>query len=208
LFNNFVKNMAVKDSKTEQQIKDAAKKLFFTQGKFNATTQEIADSAGVNRTLVNYYFRSRDTLFSLILKDARGAMDQRMETFLEKTTNLKTKLSHVIDVYMEQALEYPYIETYVITRMHEDIEAAEEGFTQSTHPGRIKTFLQEIESEMEKGNIRKMAPQQFFINFIALMSSPVSFGTMYKKILNMSDKQYRQVIRERKDIILSLLFIK
>jgi TetR/AcrR family transcriptional regulator len=200
--------MAVKDSKTEQQIKDAAKRLFFAEGRFNATTQEIADSAGVNRTLVNYYFRSRDTLFSLILKDARAEMDKRMETFLEKATNLKTKLSHVIDVYMEQALEYPYIETYMITRMHENLEAAEEGFTKSNHPARIKSFLLEIESEMDKGNIKKMSPQQFFINFIALMSSPVSFSTMYKKILNVSDKQYKQIIQDRKNIILSMLFIK
>ncbi|RYG30665.1 MAG: TetR/AcrR family transcriptional regulator [Chitinophagaceae bacterium] len=126
--------MAVKDSKTEQQIKDAAKRLFFAEGRFNATTQEIADAAGVNRTLVNYYFRSRDILFSLVLKDARAAISQRMESFLEKATDLRSKLAHVIDVYMEQALEYPYIETYMITRMHEDIDAAEEGFTKSNHP--------------------------------------------------------------------------
>jgi TetR/AcrR family transcriptional regulator len=200
--------MAVKDSKTEQQIKDAAKRLFFAEGKFNATTQEIADAAGVNRTLVNYYFRSRDILFSLVLNDARTAMSKRMETFLEKTTNLKTKLAHVIDVYMEQALEYPYIETYMITRMHEDIATAEEGFTQSNHPSRIKAFLLEIEAEMEKGNIKKMTPQHFFINFIALLSNPICFGTMYKKMLNLSDKQYKQIIQERKDVILKVLFIK
>ncbi|MHA4844895.1 TetR/AcrR family transcriptional regulator [Flavitalea antarctica] len=200
--------MAVKDSKTEQQIKDAAKRLFFAEGKFNATTQEIADAAGVNRTLVNYYFRSRDILFSLILKDARAAMDKRMETFLAKATNLRSKLSHVIDVYMEQALEYPYIETYMITRMHENLEAAAEGFTKSNHAARIKLLMLEIESEMEKGNIKQMSPQQFFINFIALMSGPVTFSTMYKKILNVSDKQYKLLIQDRKEIILTMLFSK
>lgn len=200
--------MPVKDSKTEQQIKDAAKKLFFGEGRFNATTQEIADAAGVNRTLVNYYFRSRDTLFSLILKDARTAMNQRMETYLAKATNLKAKLAHVIDVYMEQALEYPYIETYITTRMHENIEAEEETFVRGNHPTRIKAFLQEIEAEMEKGNIKKMAPQQFFINFAALLTSPISFNFMYKKMLNLTDKQYKQIINERKEIILNLLFVR
>jgi TetR/AcrR family transcriptional regulator len=200
--------MAVKDSKTEQQIKDAARKLFFAEGKFNATTQEIADAAGVNRTLVNYYFRSRDILFSLVLKDARAEMNRRMETYLEKATSLKAKLAHVIDVYMEQAVEYPYIDSYMITRMNEDTEVAEEGFTKGNHSSRIKLFLKEIEGEMDKGNIRKMSPNQFFINFGALLSHPLYFNTMYKKMLGLSDKQYRQIIQERKAIILDMLFIK
>ncbi|HYD90018.1 MAG TPA: helix-turn-helix domain-containing protein, partial [Flavobacterium sp.] len=48
---------------TERLIKETAKRVFFGEGRFNATTQEIADAAGVNRTLINYYFRSRDKLF-------------------------------------------------------------------------------------------------------------------------------------------------
>ena len=52
-----------KDEATEELIKNTAKRLFFGEGKFNATTQEIADAAGVNRTLLNYYFRSRDRFF-------------------------------------------------------------------------------------------------------------------------------------------------
>ena len=40
-----------KDEATEELIKNTAKRLFFGEGKFNATTQEIADAAGVNRTL-------------------------------------------------------------------------------------------------------------------------------------------------------------
>jgi TetR/AcrR family transcriptional regulator len=60
-----------KDAATEELIKETAKKIFFKEGKFNATTQEIADAAGVNRTLINYYFRSRNTLFDLVFKEAR-----------------------------------------------------------------------------------------------------------------------------------------
>ena len=61
-----------KDDATEELIKNTAKRLFFGEGKFNATTQEIADAAGVNRTLINYYFRSRDKLFDLVFSDAQA----------------------------------------------------------------------------------------------------------------------------------------
>ena len=39
---------------TQELIKETAKRLFFGEGRFDATTQEIADAAGVNRTLINF----------------------------------------------------------------------------------------------------------------------------------------------------------
>ena len=51
---------------TEELIKETAKRMFFGEGRFHATTQEIADEAKVNRTMINYYFRSRNNLISII----------------------------------------------------------------------------------------------------------------------------------------------
>ncbi len=55
-----------KKDQTQELIKETTKKLFFVQGRFDVTTQEIADEAGVNRTLINYYFRSRDNLVQIV----------------------------------------------------------------------------------------------------------------------------------------------
>ena len=51
---------------TEELIKQKAKELYVSKGVFDASTQEIADFAGVNRTLVNYYFRSKKNLFQVV----------------------------------------------------------------------------------------------------------------------------------------------
>ncbi|MET0298847.1 MAG: TetR/AcrR family transcriptional regulator [Flavitalea sp.] len=199
--------MAVKDSKTEQQIKDAAKRLFFVEGRFKATTQEIADAAGVNRTLVNYYFRSRDTLFAMILADARATMEHRMDSFAEKAKNLREKLAHVIDIYTEQALEYPFLDTYLITQNNAEFAEGKKRL-EPRQNSKIKELIAEIELEMEKGNIRKMSPYHFFMNFTSMMSNPVSFHPMYKELLHLNDKKYKQLMLERKEIILGLLFEK
>ena len=81
---NFVKHISQtimstfkKEDATYELIINTAKRLFFKEGKFNATTKEIANAAGVNRNLINYYFRSRDTLFELILKEAKAEDDKR-----------------------------------------------------------------------------------------------------------------------------------
>lgn len=65
----FVKQSVKMDHQTENQIKEKAKILFFSKGMLNASTQEIADYVGVNRTLVNYYFRSKKNLFHVLYNE-------------------------------------------------------------------------------------------------------------------------------------------
>ncbi len=144
--------MAVKDSQTEQQIKDAARKLFFTEGRFNATTQEIADAAGVNRTLVNYYFRSRDLLFDQILREASDTMDQRLEMAMSNETSFRKKIEHFIDIFTEQAFTYPYLDTYMVTRINEDVEKQNEIISDLKKTERVKNFLKDVEVEIKKGH--------------------------------------------------------
>ena len=197
--------MAVKDSITEQQIKDAAKKLFFGEGRFKATTQEIADAAGVNRTLVNYYFRSRDQLFDQVLKDARDSMDSRMNTTFLNAKSFREKLGMFIDVFMEQSITYPYLDLYMLARINDDVERQNEIISDLKKTEKLKHFLKDIEDEMAKGTIEKMAPIQFFLNLISLMTYPMVMQPLFKKIFNYTDKQYRQLISDRKEIILNLL---
>ena len=198
--------MAVKDSQTEQQIKDAARKLFFTEGRFKATTQEIADAAGVNRTLVNYYFRSRDLLFDQILQEARAAMDMRLDMAMSAETSFKKKIEHFIDIFMEQSFTYPYLDIYMVTRINEDVEKQNEIIADLKKTERLKNFLRDIEAEIKKGTIEKMEPAQFLISLISLLSHPVVIQPLFKKLFQYSDRQYKQLLLARKELILKMLF--
>src|SRR3954468_21018046 len=102
--------MAVKDKGTEQLIKDTAKRIFFSEGKLHATTQDIADAAGVNRTLLNYYFRSRDILFEQVATEARADMSALLDVVFVADLDFKEKIQQLINVFMDQAMQYPYRE--------------------------------------------------------------------------------------------------
>jgi AcrR family transcriptional regulator len=55
--------MELKDSSTEDKIKNAAKIVFHKKGYAAARTRDIAEEAGINLALLNYYFRSKEKLF-------------------------------------------------------------------------------------------------------------------------------------------------
>lgn len=201
--------MAVKDSVTEQQIKEAAKKLFFEEGRFKATTQEIADAAGVNRTLVNYYFRSRDVLFDQVLQDARETMTSRLKaSAVEEDIPFRLRIERFIDIMLDHSLAYPYLDVYMVTRINDDFNHEHESLFDIKKSEEVKNFLKMIEMEMNKGTIEKMPAVQFFLNLLSLIIFPAMMQPLFKRVLSLSDRQYQQLLKERKEYILQTLFKK
>ncbi|MDR6966736.1 AcrR family transcriptional regulator [Flavobacterium arsenatis] len=193
-----------KDEATEVQIKNTAKRLFFGEGKFNATTQEIADAAGVNRTLINYYFRSRDKLFDLVFKDAQEYEQKRTESIMFSELPFKAKIEEFIDESFLMAKEYPYMELYMVTQFNQGCYFKdEEGMDRM-----LKKFYEEFEVAMEEGLILKMEPIQFIINMISLISFPVAMRPLFQKTMHLDDKEYERILTDRKQIIMDTLFCK
>lgn len=194
--------MAVRDTGTEQLIKDTAKRIFFSEGKLHATTQDIADAAGVNRTLVHYYFRSRDILFEQVLHDAQTDLKHTIDKVLKGTVDFKEKLKVIIDVFIDETIAYPYRELFIITetKRHDKVEADQ------MFDAHIKPFLTEVKEEMAKGNITTMDPRQFMMNLFSLMAYPVLAGSLNKSILKISDNEFLKMMKQRKQIIFNMIY--
>jgi TetR/AcrR family transcriptional regulator len=109
--------MAVRDTGAEQLIKDTAKRIFFAEGKRNATTQDIADAAGVTRTLVNYYFRSKDVLFRQVFDEAMQDMRHKFDAVLEAELPFRKKLEGFIDMFYAEVTAFPYKESFMISEV-------------------------------------------------------------------------------------------
>lgn len=190
-----------KDQAKEELIRSTAKKLFFGEGKFNATTQEIADAAGVNRTLINYYFRSRDNLIQIVFDEAQQVEKNKSEIIMHSDLPFREKISRFIENSLSTSLKYPYLETYIVSQINKgnchkkDIE-----------PEELKRFYKDIKAEMEAGNIEKMEPIQFVLNMISLLVFPSAIRPLLMDNLMISDSKFDKIIAARKEIILNMLF--
>lgn len=192
-----------KDDATYELIIDTAKRLFFKEGKFNATTQEIADAAGVNRTLINYYFRSRDALFELVLQKAIEEEEKRREMIVFSDLPVREKLETFIDYHFEQAKKYPYREVYMVTQMNNEAIMVKD----KNHIKRLtEKFYLELEDEMNKGNIQKMEPIQFVLNFISMLIFPVCMRPLLQNSFELDNEGYKKILANRKEVILKTLF--
>lgn len=74
------------DINTEDRILDSAYKIFLLFGYHGTTLQQIAMQAGVNKSAVHYYFRSKERLYTKVVKKV---LDLYFDTNVEIITNRK-----------------------------------------------------------------------------------------------------------------------
>ncbi|GAB4022795.1 TetR/AcrR family transcriptional regulator [Spirosoma migulaei] len=194
--------MPIKDTGTEQLIKETAKRIFFAEGRLHATTQDIADAAGVNRTALHYYFRSRDQLIDTVFQEAMQALSQRLASAMESPSPFREKIEALIEVFLADMIAYPYQETFMVTQLntvgHQLIEHI------NINP--TNAFLAEVEGEMAKGTLEKMNPIHFLMNLFSLLSYPLIMAPLYRQFFSLSEPAFNTLLNERKELISRVLF--
>lgn len=185
----------------EEHIKATAKDVFFMKGHLHATTQEIADLAGVNRTLINYYFRSRDCLFEIVYKEAVETMRSQLDNVIFSIMPFKEKLKLLIEVYMDEIIKYPYKESFLIT------EICSKNFLLKEKKKSLALikFIDDVKLEMDKGEIRESDPVHFVMNLFSLMAYPIIMEPLYRKLFDLNKDKYASLLSERKALILRIM---
>ncbi|OJV52214.1 MAG: hypothetical protein BGO31_00660 [Bacteroidetes bacterium 43-16] len=200
----FVKK-SVKDNKTEELIKSCSKDLFFNKGKLNASTQEIADNAGVKRTLVNYYFGSKQKLFDLVFEELRFTFKSLLHKAVSGTASVYDKVSALIHYCSDFIKKYPHFNIFLINEIN-TVGVNKTERMKKYHFPELNIFFREIEAEMEDGKIPQMNPLNFYINIFALLSYPIIMRPYYDQIFEVSKKEMDELYASRKEVILKLIF--
>ena len=104
--------------KSEDKIREAAKRVFLKKGFDGTTSRDIAKEADMNIALTNYYFRSKEKLFLEIFKDVLEEYFQNMLTILNKDIDIKTKISEIIDNDFTMMKSEPDLIIFIMNEIH------------------------------------------------------------------------------------------
>jgi TetR/AcrR family transcriptional regulator len=179
--------------------------LFFQKGFLNATTQEIADEAGVNRALIHYYFRSREHMLEILLAETIQEKRDRVRKILSASAPFHVKIANYINALVDLGLKYPYLENFVIheTARHPDKAKA------LCARDRVKSsdlLRDELQREITAGRMAPISAEHFMVNLSALTNYPLLAKGILQTIHGMSDAAYRRFLTERKRVIYRTIF--
>jgi len=188
------------NTETEKKIISSAEKLFFQKGKAGTSMQDIADDAGINRTLLNYYFRSKDQLFEAVFKNAMSTVVPNVAAMLQSDMNFEEYVPALIETIIDAMLENPQIPIFVLQEL-------------SSNPDRIPELMKEMgidpviaigkmKVEIKEGRMDGMDPRQLFISIFSLCIFPFAARSLITGILYKGDHdQYIEAMKQRKQIL-------
>ncbi|MEO1437956.1 MAG: TetR/AcrR family transcriptional regulator [Bacteroidota bacterium] len=107
---------------TKQKILDAAEAVFHENGFKGARTTQIAERSGVSRTMMHYYFRTKEDLFFEVLQSSFGFFLQHATNLFEGQPDLRTLINKLIDLISEMLSQKPGLPSFMVNILNEKPE--------------------------------------------------------------------------------------
>ena len=193
--------------KTDDHIRETAREVFFGEGRFDATLQELADKAGVNKALLHYYYRDRETLLNTVYEEALRASFLNMFDLLGAEGDFEKKVNQAIGKLCEGLARYPYIEAFIVSRMNARGHGARPSPVKEARAFTRK-FLPEVAAYLKKRKISFVTPEEFLLNMMALCGYPPSVLPLAGAILGYTGTEYRKFLKARQKSLSRIILLK
>ena len=199
------KEPAIKDLTTEEKIKAAAKKLFTQKGFAATKTRDIAEEAGINLALLNYYFRSKEKLFELVMKENiqlfLGVMIEKINT---NPLSFDEQIDFIVSSYIDMLLENPGLPFFVLNLLQSgNVPDGDLNDPLLKNIEKMRnSFLHNIKAAMEKGEIKHVHPLHLIANLMGMLIFPfIARPLLMARSGNISQAEFGQLMIERKKLI-------
>jgi TetR/AcrR family transcriptional regulator len=185
-------------------ILQAAAKEFAEQGIAGARTDSIARAAGVNKALLYYYFKDKETLYGAVLDSAFLAMKANVFQALDSDLPSREKIMAYVGTYFDFIAMnqlYPKL-------MQREMMRAREGH--SEHIDRlIKTYFQPIyrrlgqvlKQGIAEGEFRKVDPSHFIPSMIAMIVFYFNSAPVMQRIVRFNPLAPRRIAERRAAVL-------
>lgn len=185
-----------KDASTEEKIKEAARTVFTQKGYSATRTRDIAEEAGINLALLNYYFRSKEKLFELVMAEKVAKLFGVIAPIVNnEKTSLDEKVTLIVDAYIVMLTQNPGLPLFVLS----EIRNNPEHFGNRIQAGKLLTESYFVKQLMEKKP--DIHPFHFVLNILSMSIFPFIAKPVLESAGVMTSTQLSDFTEERKTLI-------
>ncbi len=184
------------DLSTEQKIKEAARKVFTQKGYAATRTRDIAEEAGINLALLNYYFRSKEKLFEeIMLERIQQLFGTLVPILIDESTSLETKIDRLVSHYIDMLLEHPDLPIFVLSELREHPDRIQRKIPIATFLEQTNFFLQIRERKPD------INPIHFMLNILGMTVFPFAAKPIFGSMESVQKTGFDNMMEERRKLI-------
>lgn len=183
---------------TEERIKAAARKVFHQKGYAGTRTRDIAEEAGINHAMLNYYFRSKEKLFTIIMTETMAQFFKGLSHLLnDENTSLEQKIELIVNNYTDLLLEEPELPTFMFNEVRNNPEPFIEN-NPIRQALQNSALARQYTEAVARGEITEPNLIQTLLNLIGLVIFPFIAQPIMLALNKMTKEQYKTLMLERK----------
>lgn len=186
---------------TEEKIKNAARTVFHKKGYAAARTRDIAAEAGINLALLNYYFRSKEKLFEIIMQETFQSFFVSMSgVFNDPESTFEEKMETISNRYIDMLSQNPEIVIFIFNELRSNPDK----FLKKYHIKEVLTqsilFKQFAEFAGSAIHNEKHA-MHIFANLMGMIIFPFIASPFLKEIFGLNNDEFNDLMNERRHLI-------
>ena len=191
-----------KNDSTEEKIKEAARRVFTRKGYAATRTRDIAEESGFNLSLINYYFRSKEKLFDIImLEHIQVFIHSIFGIVNDEKTSLFEKMEILVGHYIDMLIENPDLPLFILNEINADptklINRLGIDLERKTPPYIVKQ-LKELAATKQ---LPPYNPVHILMNVVSLTIFPFIGSPLIRNRTGLSVDEFNKLMQERKRLI-------
>jgi TetR/AcrR family transcriptional regulator len=189
----------------EQLILEAANKVFKEKGYDGSTIQDIADAANTTKSMVNYYFRSKEKLFGIVFKVQFLEFYEGTIRLLKSDLPLYDKIVNLVEDDTEKIMKYPLLPIFILNEINRNPSIVF-SLISNLSSETLGALDKQISKEVRNGKIRKISAIDLITNVRSLTVFPFLLKGIQMKSLNLTEQQMNVRLKARKKMIIELIW--
>lgn len=181
---------------TEERIKQAATKVFTQKGFAATRTRDIAEEAGINLALLNYYFRSKKKLFDQVMAAKFHEFFGSFSPILNNpASSLETKIKELLRFYTQMLIKNPDLPLFVLS----EIKNNPKDFAQAVKIKEIlssSVFIKQVKEKQPQVN-----PLQIMLSILGMTVFPHIARPVFESSEGVSKEAYNAILLERETLV-------
>jgi TetR/AcrR family transcriptional regulator len=189
-----------KNRNAEQDIINAARKVFHEKGYKEATMRDIASEANINMAMLHYYYRSKDNLFFLVFDEAFRELYEKIAVNISNPgISIFDKIRLITNEYLTFFNSKPYMPPFIIGEVIRNPEKVGKRLHEIIKPTEtFNVFSEQLQAECDKGNIRQISALTLVLNTLSLCVFPAISQPVLQGVLDFDSAKMDALHEERK----------
>lgn len=192
-----------KRNDTRQRILQTARELFMKHGYDGVNMRELAEMAGVNKGLLHYYFKTKESIFKEVFQYQAGRLYGQVLDIVEGDQPFERKVEQMVERYFSVLAETPSLPAFILFEVQRD-------------PGMlarspIRGIMFRIASSLEAELVKRNLPQdrsngvQFLLDVLSLCAFTFASFPGISKVMQFNKAQRSAFLTQRQAHITSIL---